>query len=308
MKKAFKALTLLLALALFLGLAPALAEEATQTPAPETEDTAQVTEEAGQPAADEPAEETAGPGQEPAGGDLLLTAPVTPSPEPFATMAPLDNKDMPKPGADKLDEATLKNPAGAALFELPSHESAVLLDVPSGATVSLLVLGQSWSKVGYQGQEGYLPTYELAFTDGETQPGIAIATAPNGKLTLRAEMTTKSKALDSMESGRAALLLARGKTFSLVRFEGREGYVLSAYLLEVPVSRNLGLLTPVVSIVADREANVRVRAEASRNAVEYTRVRSGQAVVVLGIEDDWAQVEYEGFHGYMMAEYLKKFD
>jgi uncharacterized protein YgiM (DUF1202 family) len=230
------------------------------------------------------------------------------SPAPAATMPILPRDQMPKPSADKKAEAVVTEPGGVALFEVPAIESAVLSQLQEGSVLELVALGNPWSKVKYGAQTGYAPTYALSFGYGSPQPAIALVTAPGGKLTLRAEMATRSKALAGIRSGRAVLLLARGETFSLIRHESKEGYVLTQFIREVAVGRDMGLLTEVVSIVPAREANVRVRAEPSRKGAVYTTVKSGQSVVVLNIKDDWAQIEYEGYHGYMMAEYLKRFD
>lgn len=274
--------------------------EAAQSPAPP---------EAGEETtAVETVEEATAPDTAPAAEESGAAPEAAASPAPYATM-PITSKDaMPKPGEEVKPEAIVTAPAGAGLFELPSHESSVLAQLDAGSVLSLVLLGQSWSKVSLGSQEGYVPTAALSFAFGSSQPPLAIAVAPNGKLTLRAEMTTKSKALATIRSGRAVLLLAKGETFSLVRHEGREGYVLTGYLKEAPVNQQLGTYTGVVSLVSTREANVRLRGEPKRNAPVYTTVRSGQGVVVLDIQDGWARVEYEGYHGYMMAEYLKKFD
>ena len=225
--------------------------------------------------------------------------------KPYATMPPVKREDMPKPNADAKAEAIVMNQAGTALFELPAHESAVLSQLDAGSVLTLVFLGQTWSKVKTPGHEGYVPTQDLGFAFGDVQTGIAIVVAPGGKLTLRAEMTTKSKALASIKSGRAVLLLARGDNFSLVRFEGKEGYVLTAHIKEVEPSASLGTYTLVKSLDEKREANVRLRAEPKKNATEYTKVKSGLSLVILDTKDDWSQVEYEGYHGWMMSDYLK---
>lgn len=284
---------LLMALLIMLATAlPALGETAAQT-GQATESSPQESAAPEAPVTDEATPEEAQPEA---------------SPAPFATMAPLKKDEMPQPNAEAKAEAIVTDPAGADLFELPAHESAVLAQLDPGAVLVLSILGQSWSKVESGGVAGYVPTQSLGFAYGAVQPGIAVVTASNGKLTLRAQMTTKSKALASIPSGRAVLLLAKGEVFSLVRFEGKEGYALTEHLKEVPVGATLGTYTQVVSIEPNREANVALRAAAKKGATVYTRIKSGNSLVVLGIEEGWAQVEYEGYHGYMMAEYLKRFD
>jgi len=293
----FRRLTaLLLSLALLVTLfaMPALAEDAAVT-----EQSPAVTEE--QPAEPRPDEPVPAAEESPAPGPSA-------SPAPAATLPILPRDQIPQPNADAKAEAVVTEPGGVALFELPASESAVLSQLPEGSVLGLVILGNPWSKVKHGELTGYAPTYALSFGYGSPQPVIALVAAPGGKLTLRAEMATRSKALASIRSGRAVLLLARGETFSLVRHEGREGYLLTQYLREVAVGRDMGLLTGVVSIEPSREANVRLRAEPSRKGAVYTTVKSGQSVVVLDIQDGWARIEYEGYHGYMMAEYLKRFD
>lgn len=224
---------------------------------------------------------------------------------PAATMAPTDPKKMPKPSAEVKDEAIVTLPEGTGLFELPATRSALLMQLDASSVLPVIAVGQTWTKVRYGKSTGYIPTYALSFGYGSPQPSVALVTAPGGKLTLRAEMTTKSKALAVIPSGRAVLMLAKSVPFSLVRYEGQEGYVLTEHLKEVTPTRELGQLMGVISIKPEREANVRLRSEPSRNGAAFTTIKSGLTVLVLEIKDDWARVEYEGYHGYMMAEYLK---
>jgi SH3-like domain-containing protein len=291
-----------LLLLMVMALMPALARG---EGAADTQDEMTVQEEAPLEPSEEDAESLEGADSAPADGPEL-TAPAEAAPPPFVPLAVTSKKDMPKPGTDVKSEAIVTAPEGIAMFELPTHESGILMNLDAGAILTLRVLGQTWSILSLGEEMGYVPTRALSFAYGSVQPNIAIVTAPGGKLTLRAEMTTKSKALATVPSGRAVLLLAKGKTFSLVRHENLEGYVLSEHLKEVPVNIQLGTLTRVVSIVPEREANVRLRAQPNRNAAEYTKVKSGNFVVVLEIQDGWALIEFDGYHGYMMAEYLKQ--
>lgn len=290
-----------LMLMLVMALLPALAQ-GEDTADPQEEMTVQE-ETAPEPAGE--AEDPGAAGPAPAGGPEQ-TAPEEDAALLFVPLPITDKKDMPKPGTDIKPEAIVIAPEGIAMFELPTHESSILMNLDAGAILTLRVLGQTWSILSLGEEAGYVPTRALNFAYGSVQPNIAIVTAPGGKLTLRAEMTTKSKALATIPSGRAVLLLAKGETFSLVRHEDREGYVLSEHLKEVPVNTRLGTLTRVVSIVPEREANVRLRAQPNRNAAEYTKVKSGNYVVVLEIQDGWALIEFDGYHGYMMKDYLKQ--
>ena len=283
---------LLVALMLVITALPLYAEGAGEAPQDDA-----ATEQREQPTEEGPAEET-----EPAAET------ATPEPQPYATMAPTKKEDMPARNKEAKAEAIVTDKEGSALFEAPSHGSAVLANLEAGSVVELLILGQAWCKIKSGSNQGYVPTYSLSFAFGASQPALALVTAPNGKLSLRESMTTKSKAVGTVKSGQMVVLLAKGETFSLVRHGNKEGYALTAHLKEVPPSTALGNYTEVISTAKNREANVRLRSEPSTKGREYTKVKSGLFVVVLDIKDDWAQVEYEGYHGYMMAEFLKSFD
>jgi len=280
MNKLRTPLALMLALLLLLGALPLRAETVEEAPA-ETEQTEELAPEA---------------------------SPAPELPLPLATLPVTEKDKMPTPNEKVSKEAIVNSGEGAGFFELPSHGSAMLASLAAGDVLELMILGQSWCKVKQGEVEGYVPTKSLRFAFDAAETTLALVTAPLGKLTLRAEMTTKSKALATIRSGRAVQLLAKGEVFSLARYEGQEGYLLTAHLKEIPVGENLGNYTGVVSLDSKREANVRLRAEPKKNAQVYTTVKSGLYVVVLEIADGWAQVEYEGWHGYMMAEYLKRQD
>lgn len=228
------------------------------------------------------------------------------SPSPNAAMPVTAKEDMPKPGTDVKAEAVVVNAEGLTMYDVPSLAGAEVTRLEPAAVVTLLILGQTWSKVQSGASSGYVPSRDLNFGFGTSQPALALVTAPNGKLTMREEMTTKSKALLTVRSGQMVLLLAKGETFSLVRVQDKEGYMLTQHLKEVPVSQEMGEYTKVISLDDKREANVRLRAEPNKNAVVYTTVKSGNSLVVLDRQEDWARVEYEGFHGYMMSDYLQK--
>jgi uncharacterized protein YgiM (DUF1202 family) len=233
---------------------------------------------------------------------------ISPPPTPVPTLPVTADKDMPAPNDQAKAEAIVTEEAGTAMFEFPSHESAIKAQIASGTVLTVKALGLSWTKVDNAGQEGYVPTYTLSFGYGSPQPGLAMVIAKGGKLTLRQKMTTKSKSLGSVPSGRAVVLLAKGKTFSLVRHDAKEGYVLTSHLEEMTADTDLGTLTQVVPAKGKTTANVRLRAKADRKANYYTSIKSGSFVVVKGIENGWAKVEYEGYHGFMMEEYLKPLD
>ncbi len=245
-----------------------------------------------------------------AGEDAMTVTEETPAaetterPEAVPTLAPVKPGEMPNINPDAAAEAIVTEPAGTMMFQLPAHESPVLQSLPAGSVLTLKRLGLSWSRVKSGELEGFVPTLALSFSYGSPQPVIALVTAPGGKLTLREEMSTRSGALGTVPSGRAVLLIAKSEPFSLIRHDGREGYALSAYLREATAEQGLGTLTGVVSVDPSREANVRLRAQPSRSGTAWTTVRSGEQVVVLEARDGWARVEYEGFHGWMMEEYL----
>ncbi len=293
MKRTQKWTALALALALMLAFSSpsVLAQGETATPGMETLPKETLPEET-------PAAETA--------AEATPENTVTATPAPAATLAPVTKEEMPKPSPDARAEAVVTEPEGMALFELPAQESTILGRLEAGSVLTLQRLGQTWCRVKSGETEGWVPTYALGFGYGSPQPALALIAAPGGKLTLRAEMTTKSKAMGSVPSGRAVLLLAKSEPFSLIRHENLEGYVLTAHLEEEPVVRELGTLTNVISVDPTREANVRLRAQPSRKGAVYTTVKSGQQVVVMDVKDGWARIEYEGYHGYMMEDYLKQ--
>ena len=230
------------------------------------------------------------------------------SPTPPATRAPIPEGDMPAPEAELDNLAIVTDPQGTSLFGMPSTEAPILAELEPGQVLDLVILGVTWSQVRAGAETGWVPTYALGFSFGSPQPGIAVVTAPGGRLTLRSGMSTRTDALGTVGSGHAVLLLAKSEAFSLVRFEGREGYVLTQHLREEFPGRNLGTLVPVVSVDPAREANVRLRAEPGRQAVVYTTVPSGNHVVVLERGNGWARVEWEGHSGYMMEDYLGSID
>ena len=48
-----------------------------------------------------------------------------------------------------------------ALYEMCDENSQKMLDIPANAEVDMLLTGDVWCCISYQGQQGYCPTEQL---------------------------------------------------------------------------------------------------------------------------------------------------
>jgi uncharacterized protein YraI len=119
--------------------------------------------------------------------------------------------------------------------------SLVLMTIPRGAEVEVLVYGAGWCKVRYQNRLGYVQTEFLAFTGGETEPpeqtdpppgqGQYASVSPaSGSLNMREAPNLSSARILSIPQGDYVLVHEKLGTWTKCSYNGRTGYVLSAFL------------------------------------------------------------------------------
>jgi uncharacterized protein YgiM (DUF1202 family) len=150
----------------------------------------------------------------------------------------------------------------------------------------------------------------------------------SGGVRLRAESNTSSAILDTLRLGTALTVTgtagADGDWFA-VTHQGRTGYILGIYVslgtyqappAPAPVASIIPAPAPVVNepwVLEDGETSpgyinigsgVRLRAESNTESDILDTLRKGTALLVTGVEGDWAAVTYRGMDGFVLAEYV----
>ena len=210
------------------------------------------------------------------GRDYGLTPPPTPTPVPTPTPAPV------------VPDASIAGdiPVSVKLIQLGITESTVMDEMYDEFTVS---------------------TDQLIFADGVDEAHrVAVIHAPrSGSAALRDKAAANGKKLESCATGRIVPVLEYGKEFTQIRYEGKEGWVMTDALEFFPGGEKpLGMGTLHLKGKTDGEATVIVRTTASTSAAKVAGWKTGTVVTVLKQQGVWYAVEYNGWYGYVHQQYL----
>ena len=177
------------------------------------------------------------------------------------------------------------------------------------AGVKLVKLGLYESVVTLQGEEIIVPTRYLTFGENDDDKHrVGVVYAPrSGEASLREKEGGSAKLIQQAKTGRiAAILEYDGGTFTKVLYDGVEGYIRTDCLIfrsgeDAPVGS--GVLH--VKGDTDGEKNVTIRSTMSTSQAKVAALPTGTAVTVFSQEDSWYAVEYDGWFGYVQAQYLE---
>lgn len=193
----------------------------------------------------------------------------------------------------------------SALMALPIGGAEAVLPLARGDALVVTVLGTSWCEAVCGETAGYVATADIAFdvTAGEPARFAVIDVSPtnqyHGRLTLRAEASTKSKAVRKLARGAIVLLMEEKGDMVRVILPDTEGYVLKKYVDDVAPAEEYRIA------YVDPGVNAWLRLD-SRYAREYMilQLAPGTPVQFIDNPNGWARVEAAGYRGRMLAHNL----
>ena len=210
------------------------------------------------------------------GREYGLTPPPTPTPVPTPTPAPI------VPDASLAGEV----PVGVKIIQLGLTESIVMDEMYAEFTVF---------------------TDQLTFADGvDTAHRVAVIHAPrSGSAALRDKAASNGKKLESCATGRIVPVLEYGEEFTRIRYEGREGWVMTDAVTFFPGGESpIGMGTLHVKGKTDGATTVVIRTTASTSSAKVAGWKTGTVVTVLKQQGVWYAVEFDGWYGYVHQQYL----
>lgn len=194
----------------------------------------------------------------------------------------------------------------------PTYDAAVLTTIPNGACVSVVLQGNNFYQIMYNGTAGFVDQSFLkkgasgstsVITPNYNTGNAVVRTGNTGKLNLRSQAYANAKILGQYANGTNVTVLQRGSVWCYVQVnaDGQKGYMMTKYL-NIPGSgtsyktvqnSNGGTYVNLRSTPDKKTGNVNVR------------VPVGAQVNVLAWGDEWSQVTYNNVTGYMMTWFLK---
>ena len=196
----------------------------------------------------------------------------------------------------------------------PSLTSSTITYLPNGTVVSVHEQLDGWYKVVYNDMTGYVSSDYLVFTPSSTtdEPVIdssteevqtetkKVGTISGDNVNFRAAATTSSDILGKFARGTEIEIVSTANGWCEVRFDGKTGYVASDYV-EVN-GQSLGQLR---GIIIGSCLNVRSGPSTGHGIV--TKVYAGAIVDILEKTGDWYYISYNGYKGYVCADYVREY-
>lgn len=210
--------------------------------------------------------------------------------------------------ADTADSALVKGGA-LNLRETASLTAKVLGQYPTGTLVEIVESGSEWHKVSVGGQQGYMMAKYLSTENGDTAATVRTNTGIG--LNLREEPSLQGAIITSYKPGTKVTVLQRGKSWSRVKVDSREGFMATQYLSFSGQGGTGSSATGKVAVVNNPKDTqvLNLRQEASLDAKVLSYYRNGVKVTILEEGKTWHKVQVEdGRIGYMMAKFLKVTD
>ncbi|MEG2315923.1 MAG: SH3 domain-containing protein, partial [Clostridia bacterium] len=215
-----------------------------------------------------------------------------------------------------------------------SMDASVLSTAPKGAILTVFSVSGAWAHVQYCATTAYVHTNFLSisssYPSGVVSSGSATATvsAEEGinEVSLRASASTNAAVILSIPVGAEVSVSSDDGSWSVVVYQGTNGYLLSANLSYSgesldPNQPNEGggtdgggtdgggteppaPGTETKAIVTTESGSLNMRAEPKAGSLVVTTIPRGTEVLVTSIGEAWCGVRYNGYTGYVMASFL----
>ncbi|MDD3336543.1 MAG: SH3 domain-containing protein [Eubacteriales bacterium] len=212
--------------------------------------------------------------------------------------------------------AVIKAEVGTVnLRSTASTEGAVLLQLPSGAEVTVTSDDGSWATVVYNGQSGYVMSSYLNYsgdslennaggnTTGDTGGGTAetvYATVSAELSYLREQPSAEAASRIMLAKGDSVQVTDKGSDWCAAVYEQVSGYIPTAYL-----SFSGGEAASVgKAVVTTVSGSLNLRAQATAGSQVLTTIPRNTEIDVTSIGGVWCGVRYNGINGYVMSSFL----
>lgn len=255
---------------------------------------------------------------------------VTPTPQPVTTLLP-DSKRL-----------MIFCTNGFVNFrETPDLSGSVLMQLPHGAELDKLEVSGEFTKVSYQGIEGYVMSSFLLPVDAfapqpsqvngssseEVRPmpeetpkpfeetyQAAIVITQRGSLNLREKPYDYATVLTQIPQNAQVEVRSYSSDWYMVRYNGLEGYSMSRFLTLFHTSQptQTPMTTPAVqagssatkAIVTTASGSLNLRMVPEANGYILRTIPQGAMVEVYSMNDEWALVSYQEYSGYVRRGFL----
>ncbi|MGG0758192.1 SH3 domain-containing protein [Bacillus paramycoides] len=235
-----------------------------------------------------------------------------------------DAIQTPDASSQKQQQPTIKNGAeetgtinatSLRVRSAANTSSAVLGNLKNGEKVTVLGKANGWAKISYQGKEGYVSLEFVKLeagkqeekpaeniTNGTQEIGMINATS----LRVRSAANTSSAVLGNLKNGEKVTVLGKANGWAKINYQGKEGYVSLEF---VTLGKDSTDPTNPEQVTEERAvvnaSLLNVRKGPSTGAAAVGHLKNGETVTIIGKENGWAKVHFNGGEGYVSLQFLK---
>ncbi|MEM5629808.1 SH3 domain-containing protein [Bacillus toyonensis] len=193
--------------------------------------------------------------------------------------------------------------------------SSVLGNLKNGEKVTVLGKANGWAKINYQGKEGYVSLEFVKLEAGKQEEKPAeditngtqeVGTINATSLRVRSAANTSSSVLGNLKNGEKVTVLGKVNGWAKINYQGKEGYVSLEFITIGKDSidpTNPGQVTEERAVVNASLLNVRKGPSTGAAAVGH--LKNGETVTIIGKENGWAKIRFNGGEGYVSLQFLK---
>ncbi|WP_338659690.1 SH3 domain-containing protein [Paraclostridium sordellii] len=220
-------------------------------------------------------------------------------------------KDSNEGGTSKPDVETKIKVVAATSLNVrsgPSTGHGIIGSLKNNEKVEVISESNGWSKIKYNGKEGYVSSTYLKDSNegGTSKPDVEtkIKVVAATSLNVRSGPSTSHGIIGSLKNNEKVEVISESNGWSKIKYNGKEGYVSSAYLKD---SNEGGTSKPDVEtkikVVVATSLNVRSGPSTSHGIIGS--LKNNEKVEVISESNGWSKIKYNGKEGYVSSAYLK---
>ncbi|MBH0358650.1 MULTISPECIES: SH3 domain-containing protein [Bacillus cereus group] len=238
-----------------------------------------------------------------------------------------NTEEIKKPEQPKTSDATIKNgtqevgtinATSLRVRSAANTSSSVLGNLKNGEKVTVLGKANGWAKINYQGKEGYVSLEFVKLEAGKQEEKPAeditngtqeVGTINATSLRVRSAANTSSSVLGNLKNGEKVTVLGKANGWAKINYQGKEGYVSLEFItigkdsIDPTNPTNPGQVTEERAVVNASLLNVRKGPSTGAAAVGH--LKNGETVTIIGKENGWAKIRFNGGEGYVSLQFLK---
>ncbi|PHG75224.1 SH3 domain-containing protein [Bacillus wiedmannii] len=238
-----------------------------------------------------------------------------------------NTEEIKKPEQPKTSDATIKNgtqevgtinATSLRVRSAANTSSSVLGNLKNGEKVTVLGKANGWAKISYQGKEGYVSLEFVKLEAGKQEEKPAenitngtqeVGTINATSLRVRSAANTSSSILGTLKNGEKVTVLGKANGWAKINYQGKEGYVSLEFITMGKDSIDPTNPTNPGQVIEERAvvnaSLLNVRKGPSTGAAAVGHLKNGETVTIIGKENGWAKIRFNGGEGYVSLQFLK---